>query len=149
MLFSAGVATLDDLNDVIIGHPLIAGQMIVYDGLHWRNEDFAYKTGSLWNPNHSYVPGDIVSWHGDMYVALHASKGDQPPSANWKKQVFAEFGGREFNSTLPYLLGDVVAYKEKLYIARKSTKGQAPDVSPTDWKEFKSSGTGLTDPGTF
>jgi len=149
MLFSAGVAALDDLNDVIISNPLISGQMLIYDGLHWRNEDFAYKTGSLWNPAHSYVPGDIVSWHGDMYVATHASLGDMPPSANWKKQVVQEFGGRQYDATVPYVLGDIVAFKEKLYIARKNTLGHEPDLTPGDWKEFKSSGTGLTDPGTF
>ena len=46
MLFSAGVAALDDLNDVIISNPITSGQTLLYDGVHWRNKDLS-SVGSL------------------------------------------------------------------------------------------------------
>lgn len=124
---SGNVVTFDPVLD--------AGDFIIYE---YSSEAISGggsgAGGTIWDSATGYSVGDIVSYNGEVYVAVASSTNKIPASEPTYWSISK--GSALWNVSKNYGTGDIVSYGSYIYLALATSIGQQPDTATTYWKNI-------------
>ncbi len=114
----------------------------------WQNVAVSDIGGREWDPDTTYMSGDIVSVGSDIFIAKvdNLNGGNNPsnspdllPGVWYNSTRSGERGGLLWNPVVGYFLGDIVSVNGEIYTCIVATStGFDPSVPGTlDWKVFR------------
>lgn len=85
-----------------------------------------------WQPDHTYVAGDKVTFDGVKYIASYWTQAQPGEHDSWKLADNSQIV--EWKATMTYVAGNTVSWQGKRYRAKQWTVGHQPDRSPAIWQ---------------
>ena len=85
-----------------------------------------------WQPDHTYVAGDKVTFDGVKYIAGYWTQAQPGEHDAWKLADNSQVV--QWKAAMTYVAGNSVSWNGRKYTAKQWTVGNQPDKSPAIWK---------------
>jgi hypothetical protein len=106
------------------------------DGTYWDLLVDGISAEGVYNNGTAYVPGDVVAYGANLYIAIDETTGNIPTNATyWSLFVDSIQSVGTYAGGTTYYIGDIVKYGPNLYICKLQSTGNLP-TNGTYFDEF-------------